>query len=283
LVKADLCQSLRACHPLEQRAEAGFSGFKPRIPFSRRKTGRRLRRFSSVSLSSRQRQNELMTTDQKKIRAKIHTKLLSKPLAEATANTPARRARRYCLLQKLALVAVGAVTLALYQNFEGGFDIRERAPFRALQVEKPTLAVPESGSDLSSIGQDWLTRQSKLITGGAEERLLADLNREVNYRWGQLLETDSAPARVNEAPATRGPASLPLAPTEPSRLGITSVRILSLNKVQVGLRNKTQVTCAIEGRDLQVHVTKSLGRDLDLDVHHETARAKSVVQLRYSW
>jgi hypothetical protein len=203
---------------------------------------------------------------------------------------------------------------------DGSGDIRKIAPQRQDLEDKPTIATPQSGNDMNSIGQDWLTRQSHLITGGAEERFLRDLNKKLEHlvkpntddENSSLEETEkleSANARavlgetdgkdepqnpqktLGKAKGSRGPASVPqIAMQKPpqsdtgfSGLRPTSVRVMSINRVRIGLANKTQVTCSFSGDSMQWDLTHPVTKTFDVNLRHETAQSKSTLQLNYSW
>jgi hypothetical protein len=190
---------------------------------------------------------------------------------------------------------------------DGTGDIRRLAPPRVQQEEKPSIASPQSGTDLNSISQDWLTRQSHLITGGAEERLLQDINKKLERlvtpsKTDEQNETlaDDANAPTSEksdepahasSKGNRGPASVPRIVMEKARqsdtgisgMRLTSVRVMSINRVQVGLANKTQLSCSFSGDSMQWNVSRPVSKDFDLNLRHETGQAKSSVQLNYSW
>ena len=235
---------------------------------------------------------------------------------------------------KTIILASAAASFLCFQNFEGGVDIRELAPAHPPLTETSFIARPQSGHDLGSVGQDWLARQTKLITGPTEERVLAGFNQALNrmltprpeenqpeenqvaerapasvpveslvgagdfagtelmgssraasdalrFAAGVSEGTDSNPERDGQPGAESG-ARAEIRKTT-SGLSIAAVRLLAVNKIRVVLKNATQVTCSLEGGSLQLHLTKPIARNLELSVHHEAARAKSVVQLDWSF
>ena len=108
---------------------------------------------------------------------------------------------------KTIILASAAATFLCFQNFDGGVDIRELAPAHPSLTETSLIAQPQSGHDLGSVGQDWLARQTKLITGPTEERVLAGFNQALNR---MLAPRPEETQREENQVAERAPVSLPV-------------------------------------------------------------------------
>lgn len=222
--------------------------------------------------------------------------------------------------RSLALILVmGAILIVSFQNFssiplenlkpqfqkagaarkspDGGFDIREVAPRRPASLDEPQLALPQGGQDLESVGRDWAGRQAEIITGGAEKRLLASVNRRID-KWMKFepVEGEPWPEPGDEGGATSpgsdsGDGGLPGIPGLPSVPGTedmfglrpTSLRMASVNKFEVGLADKTQISCSIESGNVKVDLSRPLTDRLDFDVRHESGQQSNSVHLRYDW
>ncbi len=165
-------------------------------------------------------------------------------------------------------------------------DMRHLAPDRPSDFDKSGVAQPQSGSDLNSISQDWVTRQTHLITGGAEQRFLEDVNKRMTrmLKWEEI-EGEPYPEAEQPSGSGRGPASVPNDDNEDEYYGMkpTSLRMLAINRVQVGFSNNTKVSCSIEGPDVKWDLSRSLNKNFDVNVRHEPANNKNTVHLNYSW
>lgn len=180
---------------------------------------------------------------------------------------------------------------------DGTADIRKLAPPKPLYRadENPSIASPQSGHDLNSISQDWMTRQTHLITGGAEQRLLDDINKRMTRMiTAEDEEPTEAPGpdvakrdTVAKSKGGRGPASVPAQAAEEPRVNSpfkpTSLRLMSINRLQLGLASNTKVSCSFQGSTMRVDVSHPVSNTFDVNIRHETDKAKSSVFLNYSW
>lgn len=174
-----------------------------------------------------------------------------------------------------------AMQMRLPSSIDGTSDIRRIAPTRAEAPADPVIAVPESGGDLGTVSQDWMMRQSHLITGRAEERILANLNKKLNrFMKAEAVSTD-ADSSGTAAALDGQPGGIE--ENEGSGFRPTSLQIMSANRVQVGLRNKTKLSCSFEGDNMRWDLSRPINHRFDVNLQHETARAKSVLQFNYSW
>jgi hypothetical protein len=203
-----------------------------------------------------------------------------------------------------------AVLISLFQNFthldlahlkplyvppyaraqaaaNGTSDIRDLAPARELKPGRNSLAVPQSGSDLGSVGQDWMRRQADLMTGGAEQRLLGTINRKVN----RLLKFEEVEGEPWPEPGDDGTGS-PLQPSDPTEaedgnefFGFKprSVRMATANRLEVGLHNRSNVSCEVRGSAIQLDVSRPLGRNLDVNLRHDSSGNANTLRLHYNW
>lgn len=223
-------------------------------------------------------------------------------------------ARRHFKLS--TILAFCSVIILLFQNFndiplsklkpefaaalarpesptDGSADMRKLAPSRPHDAteEKRVIAAPQTGSNLEAVSQDWMMRQTNLITGGAEQRFLNDVNKRLNriVTKKDPTEADATAAADDKATnkkGSRGPASIgpaQIADEKPAGFKPTSLRVMSINRVQLGLANNTQFSCSFEGSNLRWDVSHPLGKTFDVNVRHETAESKSSLHLNYNW
>lgn len=179
---------------------------------------------------------------------------------------------------------------------DGTADITRFAPTRIASQNDQVIAQPMNGSDLNSISQDWLARQSHLITGGADERFIADVNRRLDrlFRYEDLDEafpgdeedeaTDGA-ATGHPNEGTRKPATTSEDSKNDAYFGLqpTSLQMIAVNHAELRLRNRTRVSCAIDGGSVKWNISRPISSDFDMNLQHEPAKAKSLIQLNYRW
>ncbi len=200
---------------------------------------------------------------------------------------------------------------------DGSADMRRLAPPRAQPHAQEVIATPHSGQDMNSISQDWMSRQVHLITGGAEERMLADFNKKMNRMFKFEDETgeeypesvypssddasddaksDSSAGGEKQGSRKGGgrmPASIAKerirertkAQQERDYLGFrpTSMQFTAVNRLQLSLRNRTRVSCQFEGANVKWDVSRPINERFDVSFGHETSDARSTLRLNYSW
>jgi hypothetical protein len=198
----------------------------------------------------------------------------------------------------IALVCTtGSCTFVLFQNFtaipnsrlsphlisaearedsarEGSVDIRDLAPSRPSGMDTSLIATPQAGNDLGSVSQDWMTRQAHLLTGGADEKILADFNKSVS----NMMKTDTADGTDTSG---RGPASK----QDDDSWGIqpTSMKLTALNRVEFGLANEVKIACTYQGSSVRVDLSKAISKSMDINLQHDTNQNTSSMHLKYNW
>lgn len=163
-----------------------------------------------------------------------------------------------------------------------GVDMRVLAPQKPWDLVS-ALAMPQSGSDLNSVGQDWMGRQARLLTGDAEERLLASVNQQMT-RWLPSLIDPSSPLE-SEPPAqpTHARAGESAANQELAFLRPTSLRFAQLNRLEMGWTNNLRFGWSATGDTMQFDLSAPLGASSFVDVRHDTLRSLHSLHLKYSW
>ena len=157
---------------------------------------------------------------------------------------------------------------------DGSADIRDLAPNKPSGMDAPTIASPQSGNDLNSIGQDWITRQAHLITGGADEKILADINK----RMSNMMKSDVE----NGTDTSRGPASVE-AKDDWGGMQPTSMRLTAINRVEFGLANEIKIACTYQGSSVRVDLSRSISKRMDVNLQHDTGANSSTLHLKYNW
>lgn len=194
---------------------------------------------------------------------------------------------------------------------DGSADMRRLAPARPEPRAEAMIATPQTGNDMNSIGQDWMSRQAHLITGGAEERMLADFNKKMNRMFKfEEVEGEEYPDSGYDSDSTSGddsgssnqdngdhakatiksgggrkPASIAKAKRESDYGGFrpTSMQMTAVNRLQLSLRNRTRVSCQFQGSGLRWDISRPVSERFDVSIGHETSEAKSTLRLNYNW
>lgn len=170
-------------------------------------------------------------------------------------------------LERLKLARLDAAIPAAHA---AGGDIRLVAPRKPASLEQPVLAVPQSGSDLSSVGQDWFTRQAKLLTNGEDEKLMKSVNR--NLQRG-----------LNDSVSVFGNAESSAAAQEDESALVPTIRVTAFNRVEFGSSESARLSCLVNGSSLQLDLSRALNESMNVNVHHESSTNSNTLQLQYVW
>jgi hypothetical protein len=164
-------------------------------------------------------------------------------------------------------------------NARGEVDIRDLAPYRPKEPTRPHLVAPESGQDLDTIGRDWAERQTRLLTGGAEERLLMEFNRRIDGMITRSIAADhpDLPAKAPDFQTDDRQADDAIA-WRP-----TSLRLTALNKFEMGFVNRSRMSLQYTGQFLQWDLSRSLSSQFELNLRHRTERNSNSLLLNYRW
>lgn len=212
------------------------------------------------------------------------------------------------------LVAVGGLALLMFQNFksipieklrprfnvaqarvvnpyDGSADLRDFAPVRPQELEEREsfLSAPQSGHDLESIGGEWLRKQAHYLTGGADEKIVRQLNRSLN----RLINSDSDDEFNKSGSETDGTKNAFARKSgtnkhddskdEPLRLLPKSMKFTSINRLEMDFGSQTHLTCSFEGSSVRWDIVRPINEKMDMNFRHETAGAKSSFLLNYNW
>ena len=164
---------------------------------------------------------------------------------------------------------------------DGSADIRKLAPQRPEAEDSDTvIAVPQSGHDLSSVGQDWMARQSKAITGGAEQKILDKMNKRMNRWVNGEGETIKPRQPGSEASAPRTERT-----TTPGRLTMRpkNVHFSRVNKMDMDLVGDTHLSCQYKGNSVQWDLSRNVVGDVDLNIRHDSRDSANSIHLKYNW
>lgn len=174
-------------------------------------------------------------------------------------------------------------------------DIRDLAPPRPERMPS-SLVIPQSGTDLNSVGSDWIQRQASSLLDGADQRLLASINKRMNrFLKFEPVEGEPWPEPNGDSEGSgggsgdgsgSGDGGLP--PGFPNPEDIfgykpTYLRFTTLNRVEMGLANNDQLGCAINGDSIQLNLSHSIGESMGLDLRHSSKDRASSVHWNYNW
>lgn len=181
-------------------------------------------------------------------------------------------------------------------------DIRNLVPNPPQQIEdRRVLVMPDSGSDLQSVGQNWAVRQSEVLTGGAEKRLLEDINHSIQkffqpeaqnkYKNGikaPYSKEGRRPAQANSANQTNQNTENTGTDPDPSleESSITSgksLRFSRINRLELDWSEETQISCAVETGGMQWDLSQRINSRIDVNLRHKALDESSSLQLKYNW
>jgi hypothetical protein len=157
-------------------------------------------------------------------------------------------------------------------------DIRKLAPPKPNGEEKRRFAIPSTGTNLKSVEQNWASQQAHIITGGADERMLQDINHGLT-RWIASSEDD---VRSEDDPRPKPPMTLH--PDKPvSGLRPSSLRFATINRLEIGWRSRAKFSCIYQGDSIQWNMSRPINEKFDVNLRHETRDSTSSIQFNYNW
>jgi hypothetical protein len=165
-----------------------------------------------------------------------------------------------------------------------GVDIRRIAPERPRDFFfRESLVTPTSNGDLNSVGQDWMIRQTSVLTEGADQKLVADINRSMGrwLRWEDVQgEPWPDPDSSGEDSGTSGGSE-----GDGGRLFLKpkSMRFAQVNKIVIDWSHDVSLTCAATGGTMLVNITKPIGASTFVDLEHNSSRGTSSLHFNFTW
>ncbi len=168
--------------------------------------------------------------------------------------------------------------------YDGSIDVRELAPPRPREWEERDAALSAGQVDQPAMtGEEWLRQQAHRLTGGADEKLVRQLNRGLN-RLMYFESQDEAgeagsPQRVTQTPE----------PSEVKReagwsvLMPKSMKFTSINRLEMDFGHDTHVTCSFEGSNVRWDLVRPINSHWDMNLRHDSQDARSSLLLNYSW
>lgn len=187
---------------------------------------------------------------------------------------------------------------AYRKTADGSMDIRDLAPEKPSMTDNSLLTAPTSGNDLGSVSRDWMERQGKSLAGGADERLLASINRKIE-RWMRFepVNGESWPEPGDDSSGSKGEGSDDGGDSAPSTPGMpsfpggedmfglkpTSVRLANLNQLELGFRNRSHLSCQVNGSNVQLDLSRPLSERMDVNLRHDSGQQSNSVLLKYNW
>lgn len=161
---------------------------------------------------------------------------------------------------------------------DGRADMRELAPSKPRDEDESVIAVPQSGHDLESIGQDWAARQTNAITGGAEQKILQKMNKKMSSWIG---DDDTQETEANNS--ARKPASAKADGTNRTDARQRTFYFSRVNKMDMDLALDTHLSCQYLGSSVQWDLSRNVVGDVDLNLRHDSKDATNSIHLKYNW
>ena len=189
-------------------------------------------------------------------------------------------------------------------NDSGEQDIREFAPRRPANFGQPTIAMPDSGRDPGTIGLNWLGKQTDLMTDGADQRMLLDMNKQLNrITKFTPVEGEPWPEPGNDDGKVRDPSSvLPnidgtddgtndqsadpkLKKSSQDSFALTpkSVHFSQLNRFEMKFATATQLSCLVGNGGVELDLQRPINPRMDVGLRHQTSTQASTLHMQYNW
>ncbi len=175
--------------------------------------------------------------------------------------------------------------MLLFQNFDvlnthlvsriDPSDIRVGAPQKPM--DQASIAQPNGGSDLGSIGANWAGRQAHLLANGADDRLLKEANAALDRIFG------SSKSYLDEQSSETGESGSKIAANAGTSRMPASVHMARLGQIELGFHDQTKFSCEVEGGHTAWSLSRPINSDIDLRLQHDTKDAASTLQLHVSW
>lgn len=158
------------------------------------------------------------------------------------------------------------------KTFNSEVDIREIAPPLESAPHGLNLASPTSGTDLGSISADWAQKQTQMLTGGVEERLIDQLNKTLPF-------IDRKPASAqSETNSDYDDTTY-----DDTTQAKSFLRVKAINRLEIQLARDTQIDCSVDGSQLKLDLRSPSQKNINLSLSHESSSSKSSVLLKYDW
>lgn len=162
---------------------------------------------------------------------------------------------------------------------DGTADMRALAPAKPEDEEEAVLAIPQSGHDLDSVGQDWMARQTNAITGGAEQKILDKMNKKMS-RW---VNGDEEPTK-KRGPASEVPRSVQKAESDQGfTIRPRNVHFSRVNRMDMDLAGSTHLSCQYKGDSLQWDLSRNVVGEVDVNIRHDSKDSANSIHLKYNW
>jgi hypothetical protein len=174
-------------------------------------------------------------------------------------------------------------------------DIRDLAPkVRLPSAARTHVAAPESGGDLNSVSQDWMIRQTRLLTDGADEKLVASINKRMNRMMNfEPVESDWPGGGAGDGKtdgkdgddSDSGSSGTPGMPDLKDLLGMrpTSLQFKSVTQVDLGFSNRAKLSCSLRGDSIQWDLSRTVSERMDVNLRHEPTGNTNTLRLHYNW
>jgi len=145
--------------------------------------------------------------------------------------------------------------------------------------KKPTLATPQSGEDLKSVGNDWLQRQGSLLLNGYDKKLEAAMNAKLNS-WFQDDSRNPAPQNNFQSADTTSDSSAEKPQQKGAKQSLRFSRVNSL-KYEIGTNSCFDLTA--DPGNAHLNFSQILSSNTKLGLEHRTSDNKTQMMFKYEW
>jgi hypothetical protein len=166
-------------------------------------------------------------------------------------------------------------------------DIRNMAPARPDSRERDALAMPQSGHDLQSVSKDWLGKQTRLLTGGSEEKIVESMNKKLNQMLqGRAKSADDGATQKSTkevTPNKRNAQDETLINQTLNVLRPSSFRFATPTRFEFDFGGEGQWSCSHNGAGLEWDYQRAFTKSIDLNFKVKPAAGENSLNLNYSW
>lgn len=144
-----------------------------------------------------------------------------------------------------------------------------------------TFATPQGGSDLKSVSNSWVQRQSSILLNGYDKKLENAVNDKLNS-WVQLLsdDTDKEAPKISEKTGSSSASGNALTGPAKRKQNLRFTRVNSLD-YRFGEDSNFNVTA--DPGNTSLNYSQSFFLNTKLGFEHKTADNKTQMILKYEW
>jgi hypothetical protein len=155
--------------------------------------------------------------------------------------------------------------------------INEMNNFESSGKHAETLAIPQSGSNLQSISNDWMQRQGSILLNGYDKELESAMNEKLNSWVYKITRTETAEETMpNESTEVKSKSA------ESKKMN-QKLRFSRINSLKYDLDEKICMDLTANPGDTRFNLSQSLSDKAKVGIEHRTAGSQTQMFLKYEW